>query len=605
MVGPTQRAHEAGDETVANRRRAAGGRYILGDLLGRGGMAEVFAGRALGSLGFQKPVAIKRLLPSLATDEEFVGRLVDEAKLLVSLSHANVISVLDLVREGDDVFLVMEFVDGPSLRQLIGAHAAAGRGPLPLPLVTYILSCACAGLEYAHARPTGAIIHADVSPSNLLLTTTGEVKVADFGIARREGIATAVEGKWAYMPPEQAAGAHLTNKSDEFALGVCFYELLTGVHPFARRVTEHGRDAGALAQVRRPRDLRPDIPPALEAACLRAMAADPAARFPRLQHLHDELSEIRFAHGWRDGAAELAELLRSVSGTARPAPPDAMQLMAQASAGRTMVTAHPVTIITRSLIGAAETDPKLAALAAAGGLSDGGVGGTTPHAWTVNGTRARAHRRRSWAVAAVILGSAMVAGMIAAVIIAQAGGHDDAALSAAGAPAPTAAAAPTAPPSAGTLAAVPTTETAPPSVAAVRMDPLAVQRGADEPGAASAPPDDGAPAPTDAPSPQPASPADTPPPRPSPPPKPAPRPRPPRGEPAPEPVGDVGSVLVKASPWAFVTVEGKRYQTPVKLKLAPGSYNLRFENPDLGTKTTRFVTIRPGNNRPVQVNLNP
>jgi serine/threonine protein kinase len=190
---------------VANRRRAAGGRYILGELLGRGGMAEVFAGRALGSLGFQKPVAIKRLLPSLAQDEEFVGRLVDEAKLLVGLSHANVISVLDLVRESDDVFLVMEFVDGPSLRQLLGAHASTNRGPLPLPLVAYIVQAACAGLEYAHARPTGAIIHADVSPSNLLLTTTGEVKVADFGIARREGIATAVEGKWAYMPPEQAA----------------------------------------------------------------------------------------------------------------------------------------------------------------------------------------------------------------------------------------------------------------------------------------------------------------------------------------------------------------------------------------------------------------
>ena len=453
---------------MANRRRAAGGRYILGELLGRGGMAEVFAGRALGSLGFQKPVAIKRLLPSLAQDEEFVGRLVDEAKLLVGLSHANVISVLDLVRESDDVFLVMEFVDGPSLRQLLGAHASTNRGPLPLPLVAYIVQAACAGLEYAHARPTGAIIHADVSPSNLLLTTTGEVKVADFGIARREGIATAVEGKWAYMPPEQAAGAPLSNKSDEFALGVCLYELLTGVHPFARRVTEHGRDEAALSEVRRPRELRPEIPPALEAACLRAMAPDPAQRFPRLAQLADALSEVRFQMGWRDGAPELAALIGELAGMARPAPPDAMQLMARASAGRTMVTANPVTIITRSLIGAVETDSQLRALTAEANA----LGAPTPHAWTVNRKQA-ARRRRTWAVAAAILGSAVVAGAIAAVVIAQAGDRGvDPALE----PGPALAAAapaPAAPSPAPTTATPPATALAAPEVAPLAAPPVA------------------------------------------------------------------------------------------------------------------------------------
>jgi hypothetical protein len=583
---------------VANRRRAAGGRYILGELLGRGGMAEVFAGRALGSLGFQKPVAIKRLLPSLAQDEEFVGRLVDEAKLLVGLSHANVISVLDLVRESDDVFLVMEFVDGPSLRQLLGAHASTNRGPLPLPLVAYIVQAACAGLEYAHARPTGAIIHADVSPSNLLLTTTGEVKVADFGIARREGIATAVEGKWAYMPPEQAAGAPLSNKSDEFALGVCLYELLTGVHPFARRVTEHGRDEAALSEVRRPRELRPEIPPALEAACLRAMAPDPAQRFPRLAQLADALSEVRFQMGWRDGAPELAALIGELAGMARPAPPDAMQLMARASAGRTMVTANPVTIITRSLIGAVETDSQLRALTAEANA----LGAPTPHAWTVNRKQA-ARRRRTWAVAAAILGSAVVAGAIAAVVIAQAGDRGvDPALE----PGPALAAAapaPAAPSPAPTTATPPATALAAPEVAPLAAPPVAEAPVAAPP--VDVPPVAIAPDVVAPDAPPPAAPDVAAPARPTPPPA-SPRTRPSRAEPrAAAPSGDLGVVNVNAVPWAYVTVNGKRQLTPATLRLPPGSYTLSFENPELGAKTTRFVTVKAGDNRPVRVRFAP
>ncbi len=583
---------------MANRRRAAGGRYILGELLGRGGMAEVFAGRALGSLGFQKPVAIKRLLPSLAQDEEFVGRLVDEAKLLVGLSHANVISVLDLVRESDDVFLVMEFVDGPSLRQLLGAHASTNRGPLPLPLVAYIVQAACAGLEYAHARPTGAIIHADVSPSNLLLTTTGEVKVADFGIARREGIATAVEGKWAYMPPEQAAGAPLSNKSDEFALGVCLYELLTGVHPFARRVTEHGRDEAALSEVRRPRELRPEIPPALEAACLRAMAPDPAQRFPRLAQLADALSEVRFQMGWRDGAPELAALIGELAGMARPAPPDAMQLMARASAGRTMVTANPVTIITRSLIGAVETDSQLRALTAEANA----LGAPTPHAWTVNRKQA-ARRRRTWAVAAAILGSAVVAGAIAAVVIAQAGDRGvDPALE----PGPALAAAapaPAAPSPAPTTATPPATALAAPEVAPLAAPPVAEAPVAAPP--VDVPPVAIAPDVVAPDAPPPAAPDVAAPARPTPPPA-SPRTRPSRAEPrAAAPSGDLGVVNVNAVPWAYVTVNGKRQLTPATLRLPPGSYTLSFENPELGAKTTRFVTVKAGDNRPVRVRFAP
>ncbi|HEX3761896.1 MAG TPA: serine/threonine-protein kinase, partial [Kofleriaceae bacterium] len=317
---------------AGNKR--SGSRYVLGDLLGRGGMAEVFAGHAVGDHGFQKPVAIKRLLPELANDEVFVERLIEEAKLLVGMQHGHIVSVLDLAREGDDVFLVMEFVDGPSLRQLIKARGARG---LSLGVATYIVQSAAAGLEFAHARPGGAIIHADISPSNLLLTTSGEVRVADFGIARREGLGHGVvEGKWAYMAPEQARGEPLTPRSDVFALGVVFYELLTGQHPFGRAVTPNERDQ--QIQIIPPRVVKPSIPPGLDAICMRALAHSPRDRYARMQQMIDAVVEERFTTGLREGASDLAQAIRDVAPKSDVAAP------------RTMHTDRPVTLMTRSLL---------------------------------------------------------------------------------------------------------------------------------------------------------------------------------------------------------------------------------------------------------------
>jgi serine/threonine protein kinase len=308
---------------------------VLGDLLGRGGMAEVFAGHALGDHGFQKPVAIKRLLPELANDKVFVERLIGEAKLLVGMQHGNSVSVLDLARDGDDVFLVMEFVDGPSLRQLLKARGARG---LPLGVVSYIVQSAAAGLEFAHGRPGGAIVHADISPSNLLLTTSGEVRVADFGIARREGGGHGiVEGKWAYMAPEQARGEPLAPRSDVFALGVVLYELITGSHPFGRQVTADQREAEAM-RVIPPRVVKPSIPHGLDAICMRALAHDPHDRYARAQQMIDAIVEERFANQWREGASDLAQAIREVS-------PEGI-----AQGPRTMVTDRPVTIVTKSLL---------------------------------------------------------------------------------------------------------------------------------------------------------------------------------------------------------------------------------------------------------------
>ena len=310
---------------------------MLGDLLGRGGMAEVFSGNSLGDHGFQKPVAIKRLLPELANDHVFVERLIGEAKLLVGMQHGNVVSVLDLARDGDDVFLVMEFVDGPSLRQLLKSRGQRG---LPLGVATYIVQGAAAGLEFAHNRPGGAIVHADISPSNILLTTSGEVRVADFGIARREGGGHGiVEGKWAYMAPEQARGEPLTPRSDVFALGVVLYELICGAHPFGRQVTHEERDSEPM-RVIPPRVVKPTIPLGIDAICMKALAHDPRERYKSMQHLIDAIVEERFANQWREGASDLAAAIRECNPQAVPSH----------LSPRTMVTDRPLTIATRSLL---------------------------------------------------------------------------------------------------------------------------------------------------------------------------------------------------------------------------------------------------------------
>jgi eukaryotic-like serine/threonine-protein kinase len=566
-------------------RRPAGGRYVLGDLLGRGGMAEVFSGHALGSLGFQKPVAIKRLLPERARDEEFVGRLVAEAKLLVGLQHTNVISVLDLVRDGDDVFLVMEFVDGPSLRQLINVRRARKGGPVPLGLAAYVVQAACAGLEYAHARPTGAIIHADVSPSNVLLTKAGEVKVADFGIARREGIAAAVEGKWAYMPPEQARGEALTPRSDEFALGVVLYELLTGVHPFARRVSENGREDGAVENVRPPRALRPEIPLHLEAACLRAMAPDPADRYSRLQQLHDALAEIRFACGWREGAAELAAIIAECGVGAG----DDTSVDRKPAPARTQVTQHPVTLVTKSLLEGSHSQSGAAAgeapAAIAAGTMHAAPEPTTPHAWTSETAPARGR----WRTAAMILGVAAVVGAAIAATIVTRSPQSVAAETKAPVASPES-------PTTITPLPAPITVTEPititkPVADEIQMEPSVVQEpkkavphpakrvAVEKPSRAkqiasrvsvAAADDDGDDEEDD-------DSADA----------------------------ETGTVRIYAKPWAYVEAKGKRRETPTTLTLPVGVHDISLYNPELDIRKTVTVTIRPGKPKTLNVRLVP
>jgi serine/threonine protein kinase len=200
-------------------------RYDILHQIGAGGMGQVFLARTRGEHGFQKFVAVKRILPERARDPDFVVRFVAEAKLAVSLAHANIVQVLDLARFGDDLILVMEFVDGADLRTMLSLV------PRPAPeTVLHIAIEALKGLAYAHRRtdPEGrpiGVVHCDISPSNLLVSYAGEVKLTDFGIAQllgqlRRGKRDRIEGKYPYLAPELLRGEPADARADLYALAV-------------------------------------------------------------------------------------------------------------------------------------------------------------------------------------------------------------------------------------------------------------------------------------------------------------------------------------------------------------------------------------------------
>ncbi len=540
---------------------------MLGERLGRGGMAEVFSGYVLGSHGFQKPVAIKRLLPERAKDRVFVDRLVREAKLLVGMQHGNIVSVLDLARDGEDVFLVMEYVDGPTLGRLLKAR---GSRLLTLGCATYFVQAAAAGLEYAHARPGGAIIHADISPSNLLLTTSGEVRVADFGIARREGGSTGrIEGKWAYMPPEQVRGEPLTTSSDVFALGVVLYELITGHHPLGRKVTYDERGGGRIRIVP-PRTVNPAIPLGLDAICMTALAEDPRDRYARMQHLIDAIVDERFANQWREGASDLALAIGEVAGDTVPvlSPPR---------------TQRTVTIATHSLI--SQPRPVTSAtviIPPPGGFIESlepphALGSVHDAAPTTSVSRSV--RARRWLLGG--LGAIVLSGVIAAVTLRLAPAHDLAASSSPQEPRPLVATAVTArepaAPAPATGESVAPARITPAKAAPTRATPAPV---APEP----APPTSAAAA--VAVSPPPASVAR--------------RPSPAREvtlrrERIAKKVDAILRVNTFEGVWAWAHVNGRRQYAPgAKFKLAAGRYTVRLTNPDLNLAHTCTVTIDSG-----------
>src|SRR6195256_462403 len=306
------------------------GPYLVYERLGVGGMATVHRARERGIEGFERIVALKRLLPPLAEDASFIKSFVREAKLASLLNHVNIVQIFELGRVGTQYFISMEYIDGRDIRRIL-RHARKVSGPPPIHVTVGLLLQLCDALDYAHHKvddsgtPLG-LVHRDVSPSNVLVTSAGQVKVIDFGIAKAQSAQLRtqtgrVKGKLAYMAPEALAGKDLDARSDLFAAGVIAHELLT-----ARPLFGSKNEYQTLMKVQRgevvpPSTFNQACLPELDAIVLRALARDPDDRFLHASDLRDELHEMRAqyhlqtaAHdivAWVDRAFRLDALRRS------------------------------------------------------------------------------------------------------------------------------------------------------------------------------------------------------------------------------------------------------------------------------------------------------
>jgi serine/threonine-protein kinase len=308
---------------------ARGTRYHVVSKIAHGGMAEIFLALQQGEQGFQKPVVLKRILPALAADPKFVRMFIDEAHIASTLNHSNLVQVLDLGKSGDQYFLVLEFVDGWSLEQ-IRRRAQRVKLKLPVPLALGIVGALCRGLAYVHTRerngkPLG-IVHRDVTPQNVLISQHGEVKLADFGIAKAVGRSEksstgVIKGKFAYMSPEQSNARPLDARSDLFSVGTVLYLLTTGKKPF-----DGPTDADVLMQVRRARPEKPstlvrDMNPDVERFINRALRADPAKRWQTAEQMADKIDALLVKLAQPSGPAPLKRWLETLSARDEAKPP--------------------------------------------------------------------------------------------------------------------------------------------------------------------------------------------------------------------------------------------------------------------------------------------
>ena len=281
------------------------GRYLLHGRIASGGMAAVHLGRLTGAVGFSRTVAIKRMHPHLTEDPEFVSMFLDEARLAARVRHPNVVATLDIVAEGGELFLVMDYIQGETLGRLLRASMKLERR-VPVPIVAAIASGILHGLHAAHeardehGQPLG-IVHRDVSPQNVIVGVDGVPRVLDFGVAKAVGRlqttqAGQLKGKLAYMAPEQIVGQEATRRTDVYAASVVLWEALAG-----RRLFRDDNEGAVLrrvleGQIDAPSDHNPDVPQALDAIALRGLARSPDDRFATARDMANAI----------EGAAALA-----------------------------------------------------------------------------------------------------------------------------------------------------------------------------------------------------------------------------------------------------------------------------------------------------------
>jgi len=297
------------------------GKYLLIKRLAVGGMAELF-------LAQEPPrselVVIKRILPYLSEEPEFVQMFLDEARIAAQLHHPNVVQVFELGRINESIFIAMEYVEGVDLRRIV-AEEAKFSSQVPYAVAARICAQVASGLDHAHnskgvdGRPLG-LIHRDVSPQNVMVAYDGSVKLVDFGIAKAEALAErskpgVIKGKFLYLSPEQVMQEKLDSRSDIFALGVMLYEITTGRSPFARPTTEAILYAIRFEMPSPPHLIRDDYPQELSRIVMKCLTKDRNQRYQRASQVQADL-EALLASGTMRGSDDVSEYIARLLGAA-------------------------------------------------------------------------------------------------------------------------------------------------------------------------------------------------------------------------------------------------------------------------------------------------
>ena len=299
------------------------GKYRLLRKLGSGGMAEAYLAEQEGHAGFVRTVVLKRVLPHLADRPEFTRMLVHEARIAARLQHDNIAQIYDLGHVGDTYFLTMEYVAGVELSVLCELADTRHRAPLPLGQVARIVLDVCAGLHHAHrardtlGRPLG-LVHRDISPQNVMVTPEGIAKIIDFGVAKAteeasDTITGALKGKHAYMSPEQVRGRPVDARSDQFAVGILLWELLTWQRLFRRDADFLTVSAVVEDEAPSVSSQRPGLPERLDHMVARALEKDPDDRYPSCEELADDLEDLARRSGWDLTSRSLGKLVSELT----------------------------------------------------------------------------------------------------------------------------------------------------------------------------------------------------------------------------------------------------------------------------------------------------
>jgi len=296
------------------------GKYQLLDKIAVGGMAELYRARVTRDYGFEKQVAIKKILPHLSDEGNLVKAFIDEAKLAALLQHENIVQIYDFGNLNGEYFIAMEYLFGKDLRKL--TYKAKEKGvPIDLESTLYIISRVCAGLDYSHnlkdlkGKPLN-IIHRDINPQNIFITYEGQVKIIDFGIAKaashnsttHEGL---IKGKLAYMSPEQANGQTIDRRSDIFSTGIILYELLSGQRMFQGEVM-HIYSQVRDAAYKPLESLVPDLPARLHDVVQHALAKEPDERYQSCGEMLADLEECIYALSFRPNARNFANCVKDL-----------------------------------------------------------------------------------------------------------------------------------------------------------------------------------------------------------------------------------------------------------------------------------------------------